>query len=772
MIRNPLLILVLVCSVSITLFGQSDYWIPVNGPEGGAIGRINKTPGGILFAQGDYYDERHSLWIYDEQMLHWERRSLPKHTSYPVIVDTQDRFYVKGGDSWQEGIQYLFSVDYGETWNPFSDLSNEISSLIPSNDGSHYAIMDSSLYVTLNDGTNWTKILDIPDYWAFRIDLDDFGRVFIRDSENSVMISVDHGTNWIRSALTNNDGWSSIGNPLIDPVGNIYYFSSASRDRSIYKSSDGGVNWSKIPFDFDLNRVMMNPSTGTFYALTYDSDFFRSTDQGESWTTLEYPNSLGYFENLIFQETDLYLLDSERRIYHSQNEGNSWTYTGEVPEYSYIRHTDQNGSLYAGSNGSEGIQHSSDYGMTWQSHNQGLQNVTMENVTMDINKRLYGMNYNWHSKSHHVSDDWGMNWNRETLEDSLRYLRIAPDGIFYAVKGGGYFNSDIMFSTDQGENWQKIQWPFESKPNHYFLEKSGSITAVAIGEPWHEFLYRTNDFGESWEVIETRFTDGDYSSINNFFETSRGYYMISVYDSYNWGNRTYITTDQGLTWDTLDITAHRIVEAADGSLFTTGVQTGFFYTNSSLFKSEDGGLNWQIVGEPSLDFLKLVTYYFDDYANIYAVGNDSLKVSNDGGTEWQTWSTGDLNSEIHNLSFLYTGQIIGLAKDNSIWRGSINSPLTTKESKRNKIEFRAYPNSFEDETELVYSMTSGGHVFIGIYDMHGKQVINLVDEYHKPGNYQVKWDAQNEYSQRVASGLYVAVIQTKNQKFDIKLLVK
>ena len=77
---------------------------------------------------------------------------------------------------------------------------------------------------------------------------------------------------------------------------------------------------------------------------------------------------------------------------------------------------------------------------------------------------------------------------------------------------------------------------------------------------------------------------------------------------------------------------------------------------------------------------------------------------------------------------------------------------------------QSYPNPFNASTTIKYQMPEDAYVTIQIYDMLGRMVDNLVDEYKQAGYYQVTWNAGEQ-----ASGVYFYRIQAGNFS-DIKKL--
>jgi hypothetical protein len=73
-----------------------------------------------------------------------------------------------------------------------------------------------------------------------------------------------------------------------------------------------------------------------------------------------------------------------------------------------------------------------------------------------------------------------------------------------------------------------------------------------------------------------------------------------------------------------------------------------------------------------------------------------------------------------------------------------------------------YPNPFNPETVIGYWLPVAGYVSLKVYDMLGREVATLVNEYKLAGNYSVQFNAgtftSGVYFYRMESGSYT---QTK-----------
>jgi flagellar hook assembly protein FlgD len=70
-----------------------------------------------------------------------------------------------------------------------------------------------------------------------------------------------------------------------------------------------------------------------------------------------------------------------------------------------------------------------------------------------------------------------------------------------------------------------------------------------------------------------------------------------------------------------------------------------------------------------------------------------------------------------------------------------------------------YPNPFNPETTVKYTLPSKGEVTVTIYDAGGARVATLVDQVVRgAGAYETRWNGRDEKGAAVGSGVYFARI--------------
>ena len=74
---------------------------------------------------------------------------------------------------------------------------------------------------------------------------------------------------------------------------------------------------------------------------------------------------------------------------------------------------------------------------------------------------------------------------------------------------------------------------------------------------------------------------------------------------------------------------------------------------------------------------------------------------------------------------------------------------------------KIFPNPFNPVTHIQYELTQFGLISIKIYDIQGRVVDQLMNEYQSPGHYSLNWNAGNH-----ASGMYIVemVMQLENNE--------
>lgn len=82
-----------------------------------------------------------------------------------------------------------------------------------------------------------------------------------------------------------------------------------------------------------------------------------------------------------------------------------------------------------------------------------------------------------------------------------------------------------------------------------------------------------------------------------------------------------------------------------------------------------------------------------------------------------------------------------------------------------------YPNPFNPQTTISYSVTKANEVRLDIYDLAGRLVCTPIDEFLPAGKYETIWPGRDDAGRRVASGVYLCDFSLGDQKLYNKMLL-
>jgi len=82
-----------------------------------------------------------------------------------------------------------------------------------------------------------------------------------------------------------------------------------------------------------------------------------------------------------------------------------------------------------------------------------------------------------------------------------------------------------------------------------------------------------------------------------------------------------------------------------------------------------------------------------------------------------------------------------------------------------------YPNPFNPETTISYTLPRSGNASVRVYNMKGQVVRTLINDAHSAGNHTVVWNGMDESGNAVSSGLYFYQVSANGQSITKKMLL-
>ncbi|UCH84970.1 MAG: T9SS type A sorting domain-containing protein [Candidatus Latescibacterota bacterium] len=86
--------------------------------------------------------------------------------------------------------------------------------------------------------------------------------------------------------------------------------------------------------------------------------------------------------------------------------------------------------------------------------------------------------------------------------------------------------------------------------------------------------------------------------------------------------------------------------------------------------------------------------------------------------------------------------------------------------------YQNVPNPFNPSTVIRYDVPAGGgYVTLRVFDVSGRLVRTLVDQYEMGGDRSIRWDGRNDGGERVATGVYLYRLSTDGYTATRKLIL-
>ncbi len=112
---------------------------------------------------------------------------------------------------------------------------------------------------------------------------------------------------------------------------------------------------------------------------------------------------------------------------------------------------------------------------------------------------------------------------------------------------------------------------------------------------------------------------------------------------------------------------------------------------------------------------------------------------------------------------------LGVTINNLEWNNKSN--IAENSDSKSFLLGQNYPNPFNPSTRIAYQLSKAAQVRLSVYDIMGREVNRLVDQYQSVGNYNVEWNSNAINGQKLASGIYFARLDANNESTTRKMIM-
>lgn len=541
----------------------------------------------------------------------------------------------------------------------------------------------------------------------------------------------------------------------------------------VYKTTDGGDNWTKIWEGDSLARyLIIDPqdsntlyvSTGIFDREAANSNcaagtnggvgVLKSTDGGATWSQINNGLTDLYVGSLRMHPTNNQILFAATGndscsgsaindftlsgLFKTTNAGASWTRVIANDEMTTVRVSDLNPNIvYAGSYFA--FYRSTDGGETFTKYDKGSATVWGPTgiiggfpIDMTIDPDDANTIYvNSYGGGVFKSTDGGQTWR--TWSDGFTGSLIndvhVPDYSSSNVLLGG--RSGPFASSDYGSSWTGLM-NFPANENEWWAISShptNSSIILLANRGQSVVFVRSTDGGGSFSAVNIA-SGGDNIIVGDFEFAAANpnivYAGLSYWD-FNASHYTtlnpsgtvlYKSTDAGANWTAL---TSGITSTSVAELITkpTDANTVYAGTSKGVYKSTDGGATWarfdslgaKIIRSMAIDFSGTQPYILAGEAD------GGVWISSNDGTTW----SGPNNTGLNNAMPFVSALAMDPENTNNIYLGDSYSGVYKSTDKG--LTWAPFPNSsmtglvnrcvkdIDISKDVIYVTTKGGGIF-------------------------------------------------------------
>ncbi len=463
------------------------------------------------------------------------------------------------------------TTDGGATWFELeTETSKEINDIAFFDENTGIYCDDNGIYRSDDGGDSWTLVLDEKITAISVLNKDEA----IVSSKRDIYKTENKGVDW--STIESDESELNASASDFYFIDENLGWASAYRSTSIYKTTDGGVNWKKhwtgVSGGFSSPSLLfvyfLNENKG-FTGCTKHNIFFTSSDGGENWEEIDLKGNAQLSNMNKFSDDNIFLF-------------------GENGEFN----------------------HSSDSGSSWENKKSGEFHKAIKRIEAIDDSKAYLLYEGYLFKTTNAGKIW------EQLEfeniEMVSYFNFINESVGYILNT----DKDIFKTTNGGLDWFGTDFETSSSPYRleFFTENYGYALYGGLLE---NSMDATTDGGETWNSVDIT------GNVRKLFYLN--------------DNHIWMASETGICFSSDMINWEKISEeTANGVLFFDENNGFIFGDKGKLMYSEDGGETWTECDQEIESYFSDAVIIND---KAFVTGEKGTCVySNDNGKTWSKYA--------------------------------------------------------------------------------------------------------------------------------------
>lgn len=710
------------------------------------------------------------------------------------------------------------ATDYRYQWGHPSPQGNTVFGMAFASATEGWAVCGGgSVLHTTDAGVSWSLqqglLAVAPD--LYDIVVTPSGTLIACGAGDALFRSVDGGAHWSKPA---HPPATDLRDLCLVPGGAV---SAAGTSGTVLRSTDDGLTWTSVGPGVGTIRHHAWRTATEAYAVGQEVSH-RTTNGGATWTQFIPGEAFGYNDVSFVSPTEGYVQE-DFGYWKTANAGASWTehFVPVNPLYRYrlLPLSAQHWLIICNGEGGE-LWETVDAGDNWELRQLGG-SVGLTCIVQAPGGRVF---YGSDTGDLIRTDDLGQtianattNFGQEAPGVPIEAFHKRPDGVLFAANQpnggettmwirsddggltwsvpaqtpgiawplfGGFFDNqrgfvgsygDIRATFDGGDTWQNATLPSGYSIVDAALPAANRYFAACYRNSGGGGVFRSTDGGLTWAAVGGGLPQGSLSFWAISFPTPSVGYASGSPDGTQL--RLYKTTDGGVNWQLLSPTGlgsyirDMVWFDANVGVASPGWQ------DPDLHRTTDGGLHWEPIGShPSMEFARKDG---NEALALPVFPGDFLRTT-DAGATWEPWSPPfsgpfpGMHEGISAAAPLADGWALGSNRSRIIVArefspaGVHDGPATAGMA---ALRMTAEPNPLAHGTKLQFSSSVAGRVLLEIVDTRGARVATLIDEEAPAGSHSVAWDGTDGNGRALPAGSYFARVRTAHGTGAVKLTV-